>query len=73
VTGELVPDPEARVPYYEYVNARAAVWPEADFIVGNPPYIGNKRMREALGDGYVETLRGAYADLPESIDYVFYW
>ena len=35
-------------------------WPQADFIVGNPPFIGNKRMRDALGDGYVEALRGAW-------------
>ncbi|MFN2335299.1 MAG: hypothetical protein ABR550_12860, partial [Wenzhouxiangellaceae bacterium] len=27
VTGELVPDPEARLPYYEYVGARQAEWP----------------------------------------------
>ena len=32
----------------------------ADFIVGNPPFIGNKRMRLALGDGYVEALRSAW-------------
>ncbi len=43
VTGKLVPDPDARLPYYEYVNARPAEWPEADFIVGNPPYLGDKR------------------------------
>jgi hypothetical protein len=73
VTGELVPDPEARLPYYEYVNARAAEWPEADFIVGNPPYVGNRRMRLALGDGYADALRGAYPEVPESVDLVMYW
>jgi hypothetical protein len=30
-------------------------------------------MRTALGDGYVEALRSAYPDLPNSIDYVMYW
>ena len=73
VTAELVPDPEAKHPYWEYVNARPAEWPRADFIIGNPPYIGNKRMRDALGDGYVDALRGSYPDLPESIDFVMYW
>lgn len=73
VTGQLVPDPTAKLKYYEYVGARAAEWPEADFIVGNPPYLGNKRMREALGDGYVDALRSAYRDVPESIDFVMYW
>ncbi len=52
VTGDLVPDPEARLPYYEYVGARQAEWPEADFIVGNPPYMGQdadeKRLAMAM-------------------------
>lgn len=73
VTGELVPDPEAKLPYYEYVGARQAEWPQADFIVGNPPYVGNKRMRLALGDGYVEALRSAYPEVPEGVDLVMYW
>jgi hypothetical protein len=73
VTGELVPDPEATLPYMEYVGARQAEWPAADFIVGNPPYLGQGRMREALGDGYVDALRGSYAELPPSIDLVMYW
>src|SRR5690606_25851916 len=70
---KLVPDPEAKLPYMEHVNPRQAEWPEADFIVGNPPYMGNKRMREAFGDGYVDALRAAYPDVPESADYVMYW
>jgi hypothetical protein len=73
VTGELVPDPAAELPYLEYMGARPAAWPDADFIVGNPPYIGNKRMREALGDGYVDALRRVCRDVPESADYVMYW
>jgi len=35
-------------------------WPECDFIVGNPPFLGSKRMREALTDKYVERLFAAY-------------
>lgn len=73
VTGELVPDETARRPVERYVNPRKAAWPEADFVVGNPPFIGNKRMRTALGDGYVEALRGAWPDVPESADFVMYW
>ena len=73
VTGELVPDPSARLRYYEYVGARQAEWPRADFIVGNPPYLGKGRQREAFGDGYVAALRAAYPDLPESADFVMYW
>jgi hypothetical protein len=73
VTGKLVPDPEAKLPYLEYIGARAAEWPQADFIVGNPPYMGTKRMRDAFGDGYVEALRRAYPQVPLSADFVMYW
>lgn len=73
VTGELVPDETARVPVWTYINPRQAEWPEADFIVGNPPFIGNKRMRDALGDGYTEALRKAWPEVPESADFVMYW
>lgn len=73
VTGRLVPDPAAVLKYDLYRGARPASWPEADFIVGNPPYMGQGRQREAFGDGYVDALRGAYADVPDSADYVMYW
>ncbi|MEQ1438939.1 DNA methyltransferase [Fontimonas sp. SYSU GA230001] len=73
VTGEDIPDDSARVPLERYVNPRKAEWPAADFVVGNPPFIGNKRMRTALGDGYVEALRQTWDDVPESADFVMYW
>jgi hypothetical protein len=73
VTGEEVPDPDARVPVYAYTNPRPAAWPKADFIVGNPPFIGTARMRDALGDGYTETLRKTYPEVPDSVDLVMYW
>ncbi|MDP3909022.1 MAG: hypothetical protein Q8Q14_01400 [Gemmatimonadales bacterium] len=73
VTGELVPDPAAIVKYMEYVNPRPATWPTADFIFGNPPYLGSKRMRDALGDGYVDALRATFDHLAERTDYVLYW
>lgn len=56
-----------------YPDARQPEWPEAEFIVGNPPFIGNKRMREQLGDAYVEALRAAHPDIPESVDLALYW
>ncbi len=73
VTGEDVPDETKTIPVYRYRNPRKAEWPKTDFIVGNPPFLGNKRMRDALGDGYVEALRGAHDDVPETVDYVMYW
>ena len=73
VTGRDVPDETKQVALLTYKNPRPAEWPVADFIVGNPPFLGNKRMREHLGDGYSQTLREAYPDVPESADFVMYW
>jgi hypothetical protein len=73
VTSEEIPDEAARLPVERYINPRKAEWPEADFVVGNPPFIGTKRMRATLGDGYVEALRKVWDDIPESADFVMYW
>ncbi|MDO8289248.1 MAG: class I SAM-dependent DNA methyltransferase [Parvibaculum sp.] len=73
VTGEDVPDDTARTELYTYSKPRAATWPRAEFIVGNPPFIGNKRMRELLGDGYVEAVRESLPKVAGSIDFVMYW
>jgi hypothetical protein len=73
VTGLPVPDEGAQTLQWRYVNPRKAEWPAVDFIVGNPPFIGNKRMRDALGDGYANALRNAWHEVPESADLVMYW
>jgi len=73
VTGEEVPDPAARIAVYDYAKPKATKWPEAEFIVGNPPFIGDKRLRESLGDGYVEALWSAYPKMPQSADLVMFW
>ena len=49
-------------------------WPKADVVIGNPPFLGDKVMREGLGDGYTERLRSVYQNqLPASADLVCYW
>ena len=73
VTGQPVPDEAAQVVQWRYLNPRQAQWPKADFIVGNPPFIGAGAMRGALGDGYVDALRGSWPKVPESADFVMYW
>lgn len=51
-----------------------AEWPAADVVIGNPPFLGGKRMREALGDAYVDSLFAAYASrVPQEADLVAYW
>ncbi len=56
-----------------YPNARRPDWPEAEFIVGNPPFIGGKDIREQLGDEYAETLWRVYSHVNDSADLVMYW
>lgn len=73
VTGKEVPDPDARIAVYDYAKPRATKWPEAEFIVGNPPFIGASRLRDSLGDGYVEALWKAYPKMPQSADLVMFW
>ena len=45
-------------------NPREADWPAAEFIVGNPPFLGAKLLRRGLGDDYVETLFGGLRRSP---------
>ena len=73
VTGEEVPDPSARVQVFDYAKPKPTQWPQADFIVGNPPFIGASRLRDSLGDGYVEALWKAYPKMPQSADLVMFW
>ncbi|MEJ8404094.1 DNA methyltransferase [Brevundimonas vesicularis] len=56
-----------------YPNARRPDWQEAEFIVGNPPFIGNKRMNDQLSEPYVQALRRTWPDVTESADFVMYW
>ncbi|HWW02797.1 MAG TPA: DNA methyltransferase [Candidatus Acidoferrum sp.] len=49
-------------------------WPEADAIVGNPPFLGGGMLRGQLGDAYVEHLFEAYANrIPGFSDLCCYW
>ncbi|MEG3167296.1 type IIL restriction-modification enzyme MmeI [Sphingomonas sp. LB3N6] len=72
VTGKPVPDEAARVEVYHYVKAKAATWPKAHFIIGNPPFIGGNDIRPRLGNGYFEALFRS-TNVPESADFVMHW
>jgi type II restriction/modification system DNA methylase subunit YeeA len=49
-------------------------WPAADVIIGNPPFLGDKKMRAELGDQYVDNLRKLYENrIPGQSDLVCYW
>ena len=51
-----------------------AKWPHADVIIGNPPFLGDKKMRGELGEDYTDVLRKTYAEsVPGGADLVCYW
>lgn len=45
VTGRNVPDETKRVPLLTYSNALPTEWKKADYIVGNPPFLGKLKSR----------------------------
>ena len=56
------------------VHPREADWPAAEFIVGNPPFLGAKLLRRGLGDECVDALFRVFGDrLPGMSDLAAYW
>ena len=55
-------------------NPREPEWPTAEFIIGNPPFLGHLPFREQLGDTYVDGLYALYGSrVPNSSDLCCYW
>ena len=73
VTGRLEADENAQKELYRYYGVKPSRWPAADFIVGNPPFIGNKKLRRRLGSGYVAAVRAAWPAVSNGADLVMYW
>ena len=64
-------EPAPVTPLASYVETP---WPDAEFIVGNPPFLGGKLLRRELGDAYVDALFGVYAGrVPREADLCAYW
>jgi type II restriction/modification system DNA methylase subunit YeeA len=55
-------------------NPKEPTWPAADFIVGNPPFLGGKLLRSNLGDEYVDAMFRLWGERvrPEA-DLCCYW
>jgi SAM-dependent methyltransferase len=73
ITGEEIPDNEAQVELRRYIHPRAASWPKADFIIGNPPFIAGKDMRQELDDGYAEACWKARPHIPGGANFVMHF
>jgi type II restriction/modification system DNA methylase subunit YeeA len=55
-------------------NGTEPDWPKADAIVGNPPFLGDKKMIGELGEPYVAKLRSLYSGrVPGGADLCCYW
>lgn len=48
-------------------------WPPFDAVIGNPPYLGAKRLKVEHGVEYVNNVRAAFPDVPGNADYCVYW
>ncbi len=49
-------------------------WPEADVVIGNPPFLGGKLLIANLGEDYVSRMFTTYAGrVPAEADLVCYW
>ncbi len=55
-------------------NPQETEWPAAEFIIGNPPFLGHFPFREQLGDEYVNAVYSLYGSrIPNSSDLCCYW
>lgn len=54
-------------------DALEVKWDDVDVVVGNPPYIGCKQIRDARGDDYTDWLTERFPDHNRLADYCTYW
>ncbi len=68
------PLPDQLVKNSSNLKAVEATWPKASIVIGNPPFLGDKKMRGELGDDYTELLRKIYdGRVAGGADLVTYW
>ena len=49
-------------------------WPEADVVIGNPPFLGGKLLITHLGEDFVSRMFATYSGrVPAEADLVCYW
>jgi type II restriction/modification system DNA methylase subunit YeeA len=71
IVSQSAPSPRGVSQAIGYVEAE---WPAAEFIVGNPPFLGVKKMRRELGKDYTGAIRSAYTGrVDEFSDLVCWW
>ncbi len=48
-------------------------WPEADCIIGNPPYQSKNKMVAEMDNAYIARIREKFPDMPGNADFCVYW
>ena len=65
---------DARLPHrLEACAPSRTPWPAADVIIGNPPFLGAKRLKPEHGPDYVNRIRALYPEVPGMADFCVYW
>ena len=54
-------------------NGSQAIWPKANVVIGNPPFLGSKKMIGELGQKYTSEIRHAFENTSNNVDLVAYW
>ncbi len=71
---ETIVEMDAVLAYDEAGNPVEPEWPEADVVIGNPPFLGRSKLRSELGDRYTEAIWQVYEGrVPHGADLVCYW
>ena len=60
--GNTIEHRDALIDWSDPDHPQEAEWPAATVIIGNPPFLGGKRLRSELGDVYVDTLFEVFGD-----------
>lgn len=65
---------ECRDAVLDETTGERAMWPDANVVVGNPPFLGDKKMISSLGKNYTDQMRNAYkGQIAGRSDLVCYW
>jgi hypothetical protein len=62
-----------QVEVYRYQNPKRPEWPEANYIVGNPPFTAGQNFREQFGDEYAEAIWKIHPNISGGADLVMFW
>jgi len=48
-------------------------WVKANAIIGNPPFLGGKKLRQELGDNYTEKVYQQFPEVKGQTDFCVFW